>query len=137
MTNPSWPYLPALLAEIAEVAGIDAALAVAEAKGGQVAFIVARLRPDNWLVQAVGMEKAELLSRHFCAAGGGRIKLEIPIGPVGSFVAERQRRQRIMAAAVERGASSNEIARMAGVTNRTARRFRSRYDGDPDQGSLF
>lgn len=137
MTHQGWPDLPALLAEIAEVAGIDAAIAIADEKGGQEVFISARLRPDNWLIRCIGADKAEILSRHFCASGGGRVKLQIPLGPVGSYVAERQRRQRVMAEAVERGASSNEIAKLAGITGRSVRRFRARYGGDPDQGSLF
>ena len=125
MTRAGWGKLPALLAEIAEVAGIDAALAIARAKGGHEVFVVAKLRPDNWLVQAVGMEKAQLLSEHFCS-GRARQKLTIPLGPAGSYLAERQRRARSMADALSSGASANQIAQAAGVTNRSARRFRAK-----------
>ncbi|TCR70504.1 helix-turn-helix domain-containing protein [Bosea sp. BK604] len=125
MTRLGWPELPALLAEIAEVAGIDAALAIAEAKGGQEVFVVARLTPDNWLVQTVGAGKAQLLSDHFCS-GRSRQKLTIPLGPAGSFNAWRQRTARALAEAASRGASANQMAAAAGVTERTARRFRKR-----------
>lgn len=125
MTRASWPDLPPLLAEIAEVAGLDAALAIAEAKGGQEVFVVSRLRPDNWLVQAVGMEKAGRISTHFCS-GRYRQKLAIPFGPKGSYLAERRRTARAMGEALSLGATANQMAKAAGVTNRSARRFRSK-----------
>lgn len=125
MTRASWPDLPPLLAEIAEVAGLDAALAIAEAKGGQDVFIVARLRLDNWLAVAVGMEKAERISFHFCS-GRSRQKLSIPFGPKGSYLAERRRSARALAEALSSGATANEMAKAAGVTNRSARRFRTK-----------
>lgn len=136
MTRPGWPDLPQLLSEIAEVAGISAALAVAEAKGGQEVFIAAHLKPDNWLVQAVGMEKARLISDHFCS-GRARLKVTIPLGPSGSYLAERRRRAKAMAEALQAGASANDIARAAGVTNRTARRFRNRARLGASQDTLF
>ena len=125
MSRESWSDLPPLLAEIAEVAGIDAALAIAEAKGGQEVFIVSRLRPDNWLVAAVGQEKAERISTHFCS-GRYRQKLSIPFGPKGSYLAERRRRARALSEALSDGATANEMAKVAGVTNRSARRFRTK-----------
>ncbi|MGO4735959.1 helix-turn-helix domain-containing protein [Bosea sp. 2KB_26] len=136
MTRPGWPDLPPLLAEIAGVAGIEAALAIASAKGGQEVFVVARLRPENWLVQAVGIGKAQALSDHFCS-GRSRQKLVIPLGPAGSYLAERRRRARSMAEAAARGASANEIASAAGVTTRTVRRFRASQRDDGEQGNLF
>ncbi|MDX3805142.1 MAG: helix-turn-helix domain-containing protein [Bosea sp. (in: a-proteobacteria)] len=125
MSRSGWPDLPPLLAEIAEVAGIDAALAIAEAKGGQEVFIVSRLRPDNWLIAAVGRDKAERISAHFCS-GRYRQKLSIPFGPKGSYLAERRRRARALAEALSGGATANEMAKAAGVTNRSARRFRTK-----------
>lgn len=136
MTRASWPDLPPLLAEIAEVAGLDAALAIAEAKGGQEVFIVSRLRPDNWLVQAVGAERAERISAHFCS-GRYRQKLAIPFGPKGSYLAERRRTARAMADALSSGASANEMARAAGVTNRSARRFRTKLRHHNSQPKLL
>jgi len=125
MTRLGWPDLPALLAEIAGVAGIDAALAIAEAKGGQEVFVVARLKPENWLVRAVGLQRAQLLSDHFCS-GRSRQKLTIPLGPAGSYNALRQRTAKALGDAASRGASANEMAAAAGVTERTARRFRKK-----------
>ena len=137
MTRAGWPALPPLLAEIADVAGIEAALAIAEAKGGQEAFIVARLRPDNWLIRAVGAEKARLISDHFCS-GRARQKLTIPFGPVGSYHALRQRTAKALEDAASRGESANQMAAKAGVTTRTVHRFRSRRRGhNTDQLKLL
>jgi hypothetical protein len=83
------------------------------------------LKPDNWLVQAVGMETAQLLSAHFCS-GRYRQKLNIPFGPTGSYLAERRRAARAMAETASRGGSLNEMAAAARVTNRSARRFRAK-----------
>lgn len=125
MTRAGWPDLPPLLAEIADVAGIEAALAIAEAKGGQQVFIVAHLRPGNWLIEAVGIEKATLISDHFCS-GRSRQKLTIPFGPAGSYQALRRRTARALEDAASRGESANQMAARAGVTTRTVHRFRSR-----------
>lgn len=136
MSKASWPELPALLAEIAEVAGIDAALAIAEAKGGQSVIVPTRLRADHWLSVAVGQDKAEIISRHF-TSGHRRQELVIPLGPSGSFLAERRRRARLIAEANARGASANQIAQEAGITERSVRRFRAKIRGDGGQGQLF
>ncbi len=95
MTRPGWPDLPALLAEIAEVVGIEAALSIAEAKGGQAASIPSRLRDDHWLVKAIGRERAETLSEHFCS-GRSRAQLDIPLGPTGSYLGDRRRRAAVV-----------------------------------------
>lgn len=136
MSRASWPDLPALLAEIAEVAGLDAALSVAQAKGGQHVVIPTRLAADHWLVVAVGREKAEVISRHF-TSGHRRQELDIPIGPGGSYVAERRRRARALAEAQAEGATANQIAAKVGITQRSVRRFRARHRGDARQGKLL
>lgn len=128
MNRAAWPDLPELLCEIAEIAGIDAALAIADAKGGQQVFIVAHLRPDNWLIAAVGLAKAKLISDHFCS-GRLRQKLTIPLGPAGSYQALRRRTNRALEEAASRGESANQMAANAGVTTRTVHRFRSRRRG--------
>ena len=136
MSRAGWPDLPPLLEEIAEVAGIDAALAIADAKGGQQVFIVAHLRPGNWLIQAVGLDKAKLISDHFCS-GRLRQKLTIPLGPAGSYQAFRRRTVRALEEAASRGASANEMAAAAGVTTRAVHRFRARRRQHNNQPKLL
>ena len=51
--------LPGILGEIADVAGIPAALAIADEVGGTRINIPARAGDDHWLVKTVGREAAE------------------------------------------------------------------------------
>lgn len=131
-------HLPALLAEIAEVAGLDAALAVADAKGGINARFCSRLGPENWLVKAVGMEKAKLISDHF-TSGRGRIEFDIPLGPTGSYKRDMLARARAMQQALASGEKTNHTARRLGITRRSVQRFKLKLGEakDPDQPDLF
>lgn len=128
--------LPGILGEIADVAGLDAALAVAQTKGGTVARIAAKLSDENWLVKAVGIENAQRISAHFTAGRG--IDLLIPLGPTGSFKRDQARRAEAYTRALASGRNVQETARIVGVTRRSVERFRARpRDDDPDQGNLF
>ncbi len=131
--------LPAFLAEIAEITDLATALAVAEAAGGTTTTIAARLTPENWLVRAVGLDKARVISRHV-TSGRGRVKLFIPLGPAsGSYKAEQRRRAMLLLKAQEEGLSAAATARRIGVTDRSVHRFRARLAGraNKDQGRLF
>jgi hypothetical protein len=131
--------LPALLAEIAGITDIGTALAVAGAKGGVVAMISAHLSEENWLVKAVGMDKARIISEHF-TSGRARVKVFIPLGPTnGSYKAEQRRRAELLAKASSEGLSAPHIARSIGITDRSVHRFRSRLRAakNTKQGSLF
>ncbi len=136
MSSAGWPDLPPLLAEIAEVVGIDAALAIAEAKGGQRVTIPGRLSNGHWLVKAIGRDKAEQISAHFVAGSGGRLGLDIPLGPTGSYLAERRRRHRLVTQALADGATTNQAAQRAGITRRSVFRQKT-HRHHKGQGSLF
>lgn len=129
--------LPGLLAEIADVAGIDAALAVADAVGGRRAYIPRQPGPEHWLTVAVGGANAARIADHFTTGRTGA-ELEFPVGPGGSYNRERRRRARQIADLVERGLQSTEIARQAGITRRGAQMAKARIAGtvDPRQGKL-
>lgn len=120
--------LPPLLEDIAEAAGLDAALALAEAKGGQKVYFPASPGDDHWLCRLVGREAAIAI----CILHGVR-NLEIPRGPAGSAQKLRRRIARLIAD----GASTNEIARTCRVSFRTVTRHRTRARGDERQGDLF
>ncbi|SBW13047.1 conserved hypothetical protein [uncultured Alphaproteobacteria bacterium] len=122
--------LPGVLGDIAEVAGVSAALQVAAARGGRVAYIPTpdHLPPEHWLVVAVGAEAAAAIARRL---GGGA--LLIPLGPLGGT---RGRVWATIRAAIDEGCSAPEAAARAGVHERTVRRHRNRRD-DEDQGKLF
>ncbi|PZA12447.1 hypothetical protein DNX69_10750 [Rhodopseudomonas palustris] len=138
----TYTWLPDLLATIAEVAGLDAALQIADAYGGTRKQVPAHL-PDgsHWLTDCVGRQAAEKICDHFrqgTAGGGfGGAYLTIPLGPAGAVAAARRR----MAKALADGKSASEAARIAGMTERTAYRARSRArkggGWDDNQSELF
>ncbi len=128
--------LPGVLGEIEEIAGLEAALAVAEAVGGTRAYISRRPGPDHWLTRAVGAETAATLADHFTTGRTG-LELEFPLGPTGSIARERRRRARRLATLTEQGHPTVAIARELGLTDRAvrlykARRRRGREDGQGD-----
>lgn len=118
-TRPPIELLPGILATIDAIAGRQAALAVAAAKGGVNVYIPtpARLKSDHWLVQAVGLDAA----RKIAAAEGG-LRYDIPCGPL----ARRDAVSRTIERALSEGKSTHEVARLAGVHVRTVRRHKSR-----------
>lgn len=127
--------LPGLLAEIEEIAGLAAALKVADVKGGGRAYIPARLKADHWLVVALGWETAELIAHHF-TSGRGSVELDIPLGPAGTVAKARANIARM----IDRGGvSSDEIARATGMSRRTVLRKKAkiRRDEDDKQADLF
>ncbi|WP_336800638.1 hypothetical protein [Kaistia sp. MMO-174] len=130
--NYSW--LPPRLAEIAEIVGLDAALRLAEIRGGARLMFPRTAKPDHWLVQELGSEKAQALCDHFSSTGG--VPVEIPLGPTGSAAGMRQAIDRLIAD----GLSAEEIARRLRVSARNVRRRRTNLgnaEQDPDQGRLF
>ncbi|MBK5958797.1 hypothetical protein CCR97_11330 [Rhodoplanes elegans] len=117
----TYSWLPGLLAEIAEVAGLDAALALAAARGGTRVRIPAQADDDHWLVRCVGRKAADAICIHF-RQGSNRprgVYVEVPLGRTANA-------RRVMAQALARGASAAEAARAAGMTERSAYRMRRR-----------
>lgn len=119
-------HLPSIIAEIAEVAGMDAAWALARAKGGQQVFIPAKAKPDHWLPRLVGMEAAEAICKHFSTNYRG-VDILIPM-------AVAWRRHEILSKALSDGVPVDKAAALAGVHRRTVFRHRRR---NKDQGELF
>lgn len=124
-------HLPGILAEIAELAGVYAAAAVAQAKGGARAYIPApeSLKPEHWLAVALGLDKA----LEFAARYRGEI-VEIPLGPWAGNKAA-------VDAAIKRGIadgkSAPQIAREVGVTERTVTNHKRKTRRVSQQYSLF
>lgn len=120
--------LPAVLEEIAEVAGVDAAWTIAHAKGGQQVFIPADAPSEHWLTKLVGRDAAQKICDHFRANGRGD---DILI-PMASAARRREAWQR----ALESGGTANQTASVLGVHRRTVFRHRKRQRNE-DQGDLF
>lgn len=132
--SEDYSHLPKLLAEIAEVAGLGAALLVARERGGDRASFpaAAQVSPGNWLHDLVGREAALKIADRFTSRGS--IELEVPLGPEGARSRSRDALYRMMT----EGRSSGEIARTLGITRRTVvRNRRRRREDDKRQGSLF
>lgn len=124
--------LPAVLAEIVQVAGIDVARVLAAEKGGQEVDIPAEAREGHWLTELVGMPAARKLCNYFRSQGpGGRargVRLVIPMGNV--------RTMQLMVRAIEAGGKNSQIAAMTGRHERTVRRIKAKLK-DEGLGPLF
>lgn len=127
-------WLPALLAEIADVAGLDAALAIAEARGGTEVYIPPSAPDDHWLTETAGAAAAEAICAHFAGNGRG-CRIEIPLGPKGAAARLRRQVDRMIAD----GKSEREIALATGYSGRGVRmrKARQRQHHESGQGSLF
>lgn len=135
----SFAGLPAVLREIAEAAGISAALALAESYGGTRRMIPASVTSDHWLAQCVGLEAARKICDLYRQQATGERpfgqELLIPLGPTGGLAAARQR----MLHALGAGASARDAARAAGLHERTVYRARRKLKRDrcDEQGELM
>lgn len=120
--------LPGILADIAAVAGDEAAVLVAKVAGGRRVYIPrpAGLRAGHWLVEAVGPDRARLIAD---LLGGGEV--DLPLGPGGS----RARTTRAIHRALDNGLSVTAIVRLTGVDDSTVWRHKARRKCR--QGDLF
>ncbi len=132
--------LPYPLDEIADVAGIDAALAIADSVGGTRVSLPARARPDHWLTVCVGMDKAKLICDHFRTLSPdddrerGVPAIVIPRGPATLMAKAKAR----FHDARQRGYSVREAARIAKVHEVTAWRWeKSLAVGETNRDQLF
>ncbi len=115
MTSSRGSGLPELLAEIAEVAGLPAALAIADTRGGTKVHFPASVADDHWLVATVGREAADRLCDHFRVNHKGGVTVVVPRGPARFYAVARCRALAMRA----EGASIALTARTIGVTSRT------------------
>ena len=133
MTIPADP-LPQVLADIAMIAGEEAARRVAGAVGGTRVYIPPQPGPDHWLSKLVGIEAARKIGDHFTAGLAGA-RVDIPLGDTG-FMASQQARIDAMILA---GRSDRDIALACRYTDRGVRKRRARLKAmrDSRQGNLF
>lgn len=139
-----------IFAEIAEVAGEAAAVALIAQYGGTKVYVPARISARHWLVECVGRPAAEKICAHFAtsAAGSRRgCQVELPLGNAGAYRQLRRRINRLIHQRLTEGRSENEIAAEVRVTTRTVRHHRAVHRGQSGgsrcgaknrrQGSLF
>lgn len=136
------PFLPPLLDDIAEAAGLQAALLLMREYGGKRVYIPVRAPEGHWLVRLVGREPADKI----CALFATRIDSEreksrhgaeitIPIAGAGAMGAARRRAMELL----DKGAPVNEVVRVSGVCQRTAWNYKARVKDvrKKDQGRLL
>lgn len=128
MTERAEHHLPDILARIADVAGEEAALLVAEEWGGRHLYVPKEFRPTHRLVELIGEERARKIWE---ALGHGMVLV-----PMGPFAGASERRE-IAARAMDEGKSRSEAARIAGIHVRTAHRIGAKKRDDDAQGDLF
>lgn len=129
--------LPRLMVEFAQVAGLEAAWRIFEARGGNRAYIPAVAGDDHWLVRTAGREAADKICAHFAGGEDGDkgIELELPRGPTGlkGYVYRR------LGELIEAGASSPAITRELGISRDMVKdhRRKARERGDGPQLDLI
>ena len=103
--------LPGILAEIEEIAGRDAAIALALALGGESLYVPRpnNVCPGHRLVDAVGVAAARAIAAHHQGE-----TIDVPLA-----------RRALARHLAETGARPSEIARRLGISIKTARRYRS------------
>lgn len=118
MTKP----LPGLLAQIAEVAGEPAALAIAHAVGGTRIYMPPVPEPGHWLSELIGHEAAlKVADAITCGLPGARV--DVPTGPTGIAATTMASARAKMDRMIAEGRSERDIVL---ATRYTARRIRQR-----------
>lgn len=130
--NVSPDHLPASALELVDVVGLDAALAIVEARGGVAFYVPVTARPDHWLAGIIGLPALEKLVAYYQGD-----EIEVP----RCAAALRAAREQQIAAEYAAGDSNATLARRYGYTERGIRKLRRRVEDqqkqDERQGGLF
>jgi hypothetical protein len=113
--------LPGILGEIADVAGLDAALKLARARGGTAMKISGK--PGGALAQIVGDEAAWKIADLL-----GSIEYTIPMANLRGQKARRAKARLLL----QQGVPSSKVALAVDVHLRTIERLRRREREDPE-----
>lgn len=125
--------LPELLKELSDLVGLQMALRLAEAKGGQQVYIPHKVSEGHWLADLVGIENARAICAYLTVDAG--VHVTIPKGEALT----RARRVASVAKMIDQGMSSNQIAAAANITQRHVFRQKAALKGrlHNQQPSLF
>lgn len=128
--------LPGILADIADIAGNEAAYKIASAVGGTRVSIPPRAVEGHWLTELLGFDLAnEICTGLATLDPDGKLRgvrdEVIPRGPASIMKAARRQARD----ALDSGKSAREAARISGLTERTIWRMKAK--DDDGQGSLF
>lgn len=123
--------LPGILAEIAAVAGEDAALKVAAVRGGTAVYFPPVPTNDHWLCRLIGRDEAKAVCERL-TCGVGSIRIDVPTGPAGRAAKARAQ----VDAMIREGRSERDIALATGYTGRSIRRRRLIVEGPREERQL-
>lgn len=123
--------LPGILAEIEDVAGTDAALAIAKACGGTQVYFPPIPTNDHWLCRLIGRDQARAVCERL-TCGVGPLRVDVPLGPTARAVQLRAEVDKLLGTNM----SERDIARRTGYTARAVRRRRQKTGIKPDDGQL-
>lgn len=120
--------LPQILQEVADLAGLGAALQLASARGGRRLYVPQQ--PTDQFIADIGAKAARALSELY-----PNEIINVPLGPEGVL----KRARRIAEEALERGASAGEAAALSGFSERMMyiRKAKRRARETSDQDDLF
>ncbi len=124
----SYAWLPQIYREIAEGAGLDAALGLARVRAGQRISVPRNWRAAPWMAEAMGEKGAKTL----CDLYGGEL-IDLPTNPAEG--AGQRARARRIARALDDELSANQIAGQESVSRWTVfyhKRKRKQRDATPD-----
>ncbi len=124
-------HFPPLLNEIVDVVGLDAALALVQAKGGVRVHIPGCAPDGHWIVETIGREAADRLCAHFRVRNGGSY-FRLPLGPKAFYAVQRERARELLAA----GKSTDAVISALGVSRSFVDNVRAGLV-DMRQGRLF
>lgn len=124
--------LPGILAEIADAAGEDAALALARALGGTQIYVPPSPGADHWLSELVGHGQALAIADRLTGGIGIGRRVDLPLGPRGHAETQRSKVDDM----IRRGCSERDIALATGYSVRGVRRRRARIGSPADSRQL-
>jgi hypothetical protein len=113
MNEPFKPYLPGVLALIAEEIGEDVAVRLATARGGRAVYIPKIPKPEAELTRIVGLDAVRALCK---LLGHGTVM--VPCGNIGGAGGRRARIETLW----RQGLSHAQIAATVDVHTRTVER---------------
>ena len=123
--------LPSLLAEIASVAGEEAALKIASARGGTQIYVPPVPSSDHWMTRLIGQEKARAVCAQLTAGVGPR-RVDLPLGPTGTRATKRAQMDRMI---IDQR-SERDIARATGYTQRAVRKRNAQLGKPKDKRQI-
>ena len=125
------PRFSGYLADIARVAGDEAAAKIGRQFGGTRVYIPSKPRADHWLTQLVGQDAADAIGEELTAGIAG-IRIDLPVGEFG----HQRSIQAQCDAMIEAGATTRDIALTTRYTERNGF-YRKAKKARATQGELF